>query len=305
MGMLRLVKYQGLGNDFLIALDGESLDDAARKASRAFAGTGADPVGEMAQALCDRHAGPGADGLVVFRSPGTDAAARMELRNADGSRAETSGNGLRCFALALIDAGVAPGSEVVIETDVGIRRAVVLARTGAGSAEVSVEMGTVHVLRSDPVADAALPGSRALPWPAWSVDAGNPHLVLLAPSLEGVALTAIGPLLEARRPGGQNVELTTYDPVASELSLIVWERGAGVTLACGSGSVAAAAALHSAGIAPGRVRVHNPGGTAVVSLFGHDLASQAAELAGAVHRVACIELEPGELAQSRKDVAAS
>jgi diaminopimelate epimerase len=166
-------------------------------------------------------------------------------------------------------------------------------------------MGTVAVMHSDPVADAALPGSRALPWPAWSVEVGNPHLVLLAPSLEGIALSAVGPMLEHRRPGGQNVEFTSYDAARGELSLLVWERGAGVTLACGSGSVAAAAALHAARISPAAVRVRNPGGNADVSLFGDDPFAPEAELAGPVHRVASLELDPGELACSARAVIGS
>jgi diaminopimelate epimerase len=166
-------------------------------------------------------------------------------------------------------------------------------------------MGTVKVARADPLAEAALPGSRALPWPAWSVDVGNPHLVLLAPSLTGIVLGAIGPDLERRRPGGQNIEIVSYEPAKAELALLVWERGAGVTLACGTGSVAAAAALHSAGICPERVRVHNPGGVAEVSLSGDDPLVVLAELTGAVQRVARIEVDLGDLRESARDVLAS
>jgi diaminopimelate epimerase len=259
----------------------------------------------LVRALCDRHTGVGADGVLVLRVARSGGEVRMELRNADGGRAETSGNGLRCLALAAVDAGLVSGPEVVVETDAGVRRARLGHRAGPGSADVSVEMGEVKVARSDPVADVALPGSRALPWPAWSVDAGNPHLVLLAPSLEGVAITAIGPALEKQRPGGQNVEFATYEPEKGELSLIVWERGAGVTLACGSGSVAAAAAFHSAGISPARVRVNNPGGTAEVILSGADPLAVTAELDGPVHRIARFELDPAELGESARSVAAS
>jgi diaminopimelate epimerase len=314
MSMLTLVKYQGLGNDFLVALDGRALDAAGAElaghapAAAGVAGLptdGGDLTGGLARALCDRHTGVGADGILVLRAAGSGGDVRMELRNADGGRAETSGNGLRCFALATVEAGLVPGPEVIVETDAGARRAVLRRREGSGSADVSVEMGRVRVARSGPVADAALPGSRALPWPSWSVDAGNPHLVLLAPSLEGVAIAAIGPMLERQRPGGQNVEIATYEPAAGELSLVVWERGAGVTLACGSGSVAAAAALHFAGICPARVRVHNPGGMAEVILSGDDPLAVTAELAGPVHRVARIEVDPAELCESGRGVVAS
>ena len=310
MSVLKMVKYQGLGNDFLIALDEGAINAAVAELEgetslcSSPSPEAPDRLGELARAVCDRHTGVGADGLLVLRTADSGAEVRMELRNSDGGRAETSGNGLRCFALAVIEAGLGAGPELTVETDAGLRRAVLSRRLGPGSAEISVEMGVVSVLRSTPVADAALPGSRALPWPSWSVGAGNPHLVLLAPSLEGVAITTIGPTLERQRPGGQNVEFATYDPVKGEISLIVWERGAGVTLACGSGSVAAAAAFHSAGISPSRVRVHNPGGTAEVSLFGDDPHAVSAELAGPVRRVATIELDPGELFQSGTVVAA-
>jgi len=311
MAMLKMVKYQGLGNDFLIALDEEAIDAAgAELAGETSVDSSAlvdapDRLGVLARVICDRHTGVGADGLLVLRAAGSGGDVRMELRNSDGGRAETSGNGLRCFALAVIEAGLVPGPGVIVQTDAGSRRAVLRSRLGPGSADISVEMGVVRSLRSNPVADAALPGSRALPWPSWSVDAGNPHLVLLAPSLEGVAITTIGPTLEKQRPGGQNVEFASFEPANGEISLVVWERGAGLTLACGSGSVAVAAAFHSAGISPSRVRVHNPGGTAEVALFGDDPQAVSAELAGPVYRVATIELDPGELLAPGTVVTAS
>ncbi len=301
-----MVKYQGLGNDFLVVLDGRGLDAAGLERARlaraepggSSAKAEADRVGELARTLCDRHTGVGADGLLVLRAAVSGGEIRMELRNADGGRAETSGNGLRCFALAAVEAGLVPGPEVAIETDAGVRRAVLHHRDGLGSANVSVEMGRVRVLALSPVAEPSLPGSAVAPWPAWFVDAGNPHLVLLAPSLEGVEIAAIGPTLEKTRPGGQNVEIVTYEPGNGELSLVVWERGAGVTLACGSGSVAAAAALHSARISSARVLVHNPGGTAEVTLSGDDPLAPLATLAGPARRVARVQVEPAWLGAS-------
>jgi len=136
--------------------------------------SGTDRVGELARALCERHTGVGADGLLVLRSADSGGEVRMELRNADGGRAETSGNGLRCFALSVIEAGLVPGPQVAIETDVGVRQAVVASNGASGCAEVSVEMGCLKVTSLSPVADVLLPGSVALPWPAWFVDAGNP-----------------------------------------------------------------------------------------------------------------------------------
>jgi diaminopimelate epimerase len=308
MSMLTLVKYQGLGNDFLVALDGQEVDAGAEEMSRHshdHGASGTDRVGELARALCERHTGVGADGLLVLRSADSGGEVRMELRNADGGRAETSGNGLRCFALSVIEAGLVPGPQVAIETDVGVRQAVVASNGASGCAEVSVEMGCLKVTSLSPVADVLLPGSVALPWPAWFVDAGNPHLVLLAPSLHAVAIAEVGPMLERMREGGQNVEIVTDGPGDGEVSLVVWERGAGVTLACGSGSVASAAALHSAGISADRVLVHNPGGTAEVVLSGDDPFDVRASLAGPVRRVARIDVEPAELGRSQAGLDAS
>ena len=304
MVVLTLVKYQGLGNDFLVALDGDGLDAAAGEraglppAGPSDVGRGADHVAELARVLCDRHTGVGADGLLVLRAAVSGGDVRMELRNADGGRAETSGNGLRCLALAAVEAGLVAGPELAIETDSGLRRAILRRWDGLGSADVSVEMGCVRVRPLDPVAHACLPGSAAQPWPVWFVDVGNPHAVVLAPSLAGVEIAAVGPTLENMRPGGQNVEVVTCEPGSGELALVVWERGVGVTLACGSGSVAAAAALHAAGISADRVLVHNPGGTAEVVLAGEDRLAVMATLAGPVGRVARVQVEPAGLAHT-------
>jgi len=330
LSVLSLVKYHGLGNDFLVALDGPGLDAAARErreherlpARGSGAGSlevrsRADPVGELARVLCDRHTGVGADGLIVLRASVDGGDVRMELRNADGGRAETSGNGLRCLAVAVLEAGLVPGPEFAIETDAGLRRAVVRHRDEHGAAEVSVEMGRLRVVPSSPVTDVRLPGSTTQPWPSWKVDAGNPHMVLLAPSLDGIEIASIGPELERMRPDGQNVEIaaragepdgdaeSAESAESAELSLLVWERGAGATLACGSGSAAAAAALHAAGISAAHVRVHNPGGTAEVTLSGDDPLAPLAELAGPVQRVAGIEVDPAGLGVPQVAVVAS
>ena len=136
---MRLEKYHGLGNDFLVLLD---LDDRQ-------------PVDEATvRALCDRHRGVGADGLMRVTAGPT-----MELWNADGSRAEMSGNGIRCLVLALVDAGLVPGPEVKVATDAGVRRVTVEA-----DGRLSVDMGAAQF--------AAGTGVAAL------VDMGNPHAVV-------------------------------------------------------------------------------------------------------------------------------
>jgi diaminopimelate epimerase len=130
-----------------------------------------------------------------------------------------------------------------------------------------------------------------------TVDVGNPHLVLYGPDVAGVDIATLGPQLQAAFAGGINVEwiCVANDGEGEVLDLRVWERGAGETLACGTGSVAAAAAARAWGVVSpqGTVRVQNPGGTLEVTL-GHG-PGDPATLAGPVRKVADIEIHPGML----------
>ena len=220
--MLRLSKHHGLGNDFLIRLDGDV--DAA-----------------MARAVCDRRTGVGADGLVSVVGD------RWTLFNADGSRAESSGNGLRCAAQAVARARGVTDLDLTFETDAGPRR---VQLTGDVA---TVEMGavTVHRLGDE---DA-------------EVSTGNPHLVRRVPDPAVIDLLALG----AEHPD-VNVEIIAPGPEPDSLAFRVHERGAGITMACGTGSVAAAAAAHAWGIVGPVVVVHNPGGDVTVELLETKLA---------------------------------
>ncbi len=277
---LTLQKYEALGNDFLVLVDGghRSPFDAA-----------------LARVLCERRRGIGADGLmrVGVKGPG---ALTMELRNADGGVAETSGNGLRCALLAAADAGLVRGAgPVEISTLAGTVRAEILERDDA-SAQVRVAMGSCAVDEE--------PESPAGGWRALSVDVGNPHLVLLAGhGAIGLALEDIGPRLERERPGGVNVELVhVVDP--TRLVLEVWERGVGRTRACGSGSCAAAAAARRCGLVGDEVVVDNPGGRLRVRLAG-TRERPTAELEGPVRRVAAVSVGEALLAEAAQARAAA
>lgn len=214
--MLRLSKHHGLGNDFLIRLDGDV--DAA-----------------MARAVCDRRTGIGADGLISVVDT------TWTLFNADGSRAESSGNGLRCAAQAVARRRGIEELEITFETDVGPRR---VQLTGDVA---TVEMGAVTITRLG--ADDA------------DVLTGNPHLVLRVQDPSMVDLLALG----MQHPD-LNVEVIAAGAEADSLAFRVHERGAGITMACGTGSVAAAAAAHAWGIVGPVVVVHNPGGDVTVEL---------------------------------------
>ena len=232
---MRLEKYHGLGNDFLVLLD---LD-------------GRHPLeGEEVRALCDRHRGVGADGVIRVTAGPT-----MELYNADGGRAEISGNGIRCLARAVVDAGVATGPNLSIATDAGPRDV----RVG-DDGMVSVEMGTA---RLHDVADELLPPGALR---ATRVEMGNPHLVLL---IDGPPPDEVAESAAARAAAdGVNVEVVTVGPEAGTLTMRVWERGVGETLSCGTGACAAAVATRAWGLADDHVVVHQPGGDLRVNLTG-------------------------------------
>jgi diaminopimelate epimerase len=262
---LTLAKYEAAGNDFLIALD------------RAGTLVTSD---RWAAALCDRHRGVGADGLIRLGRSEPGGVLSMALRNADGGLAETSGNGLRCVARAAVEAGLAAPGRFAVATLAG-ERSVAYDPLGAdGPHWAHVEMGPVTL---GPPAPAALPAIRAR-----TVDVGNPHLVILVPGLGGLDVVGEGRRLQETYPGGINVEFVVAAVGGGSAELAVFERGVGETLACGSGTVAAAAALRSWGLAGDAVLVQNPGGTLEVALGE----STEAELAGPVHRVAEVLVAP-------------
>ena len=261
--MIRLTKHHGLGNDFLVLLEPASDVDAVA----------------LARHVCDRRRGIGADGLLVARPAGDGADVGMELRNADGGRAEMSGNGIRCFAQAVWDAGLVTGAVMRVSTDAGLRTVRLVDGARPDSVRASVDMGAVKVMGDAPEWIDATVEAAAL------VDAGNPHLVLLDPTVADVVVSRRGPEIERAFPGGINVEWVW--PIApGELALRVWERGAGETEACGTGSCAAAAAAAAWGRTESKVVVHNPGGDVTVELGE----GETAVLTGPAQRVATVEI---------------
>jgi diaminopimelate epimerase len=227
--MLRLTKYHALGNDFLILLDLGATQDL-------------DAAG--ARALCDRHRGVGADGIIHV-TRGTDGAdLTMHLRNADGSTAETSGNGLACLTRAAVDAGVVVGPVVVVTTDAGLRRI-----------DVTDTVTRVEMATAKPLA-RTLPSGNARK--VAGVDLGNPHVVVLVHDVDDEDF--------ARTATDANWEAIVEGPEPHAITMRVWERGVGETQACGTGACAAAFAANEWGVVGDRVVVHQPGGDALVEL---------------------------------------
>ena len=271
---MRATKHEGAGNDFLVVVDP---DDTIRFS-----------VAQV-RLLADRRRGIGADGIIRV-GPGRDGAdVSMELHNADGSRAEMSGNGIRCLAQAAVDAGLVSGPRFTVATDGGVRTVEYTPGDAPGWASARVDMGPARLGPDQPQEF----GDRRVR----TVDVGNPHLVLLGPDTAAVDIAEMGPTLQAAFNGGINVEWITVarDAEGELLDFRVWERGAGETLACGTGSVAAAAAARSWEVAgaDGTVRVRNPGGLLEVTL-GPDEQAQT-YLGGPVRKVADIDIHPGML----------
>ncbi len=233
MTALRFEKYEGLGNDFvLVVADDEGAVDPA-----------------LAARICDRRRGVGADGVLLVLPPRSkEAHARMRVINADGSIPEMCGNGLRCIALHLSKTRGHP--ELRIETDAGLRGCVV------DGASVTVDLGQVR-----------LEGERRIEVLGRSLDVfladvGNPHAVCFEPVAREDVLSSFGQAVATHEafPKGVNAGFATM--TGQGMDLIVWERGVGPTLACGTGACAAVAIACERGLLPrGRsVPVRLPGG---------------------------------------------
>ncbi len=261
----RLTKHHGLGNDFLVFLtdDPEAVAD--------------DGWWERAQRWCARSTGVGADGLLLglHGQPGADLV--MMIFNADGSRAEMSGNGIRCLAQAEARRRGEVDGKLSIETDAG-PRSVVFRPDPDGDPNflvASVDMGPArpgptpdHSLeRPDLDAPAALEALALDATDGATFDLGNPHLVLRVADPEKVDVARAGMLYERTYDAGINVHFIALTPGATdEVDMEVWERGAGLTGACGTGATAVARATYDWGLTGDQVTVHMPGGDVVVDV---------------------------------------
>ena len=244
-----LTKHHGLGNDFLVTFVDEVPSDAPK----------------LAMAMCDRRTGVGADGLIF----GVDVVDPVMFRlfNSDGSPAEVSGNGLRCFVQALAMRRGIDEIDVNVDTPAGIRAC--QGRVLADPAEMlaSADMGSVGPgdQPDTPEFLAAIDGLGTVDqWGLASV--GNPHIVFRVPDPDNIDLSHVGPQIESHFRHGVNahfVRAVGDDHVV----LRPWERGAGATQACGSGATVAAQLMYDWGYVPETVRVEMPGGTATVDVM--------------------------------------
>lgn len=235
---MRFTKMEGLGNDYIYldCMEGEP-----------------DDLPGLARRLSDRHFGVGGDGLVCVK-PGRGGDFFMEMYNADGSKGAMCGNGIRCVGKYVYDRGLTRKTCLTIDTDAG-PRALELSVLGDRVHEVMVDMGEASLF---PAVTLETAGET---FAVHQVNVGNPHAVIFTDDPEGVDLERLGPMLE-RHPAlreRSNVEFATVG--ANGLTVRVWERGSGITLACGTGACAVFAAARKKRLCGDQTAVHLPGGT--------------------------------------------
>ena len=242
--MIPFVKAQGLGNDFVVL---DALRDRLPESPAVFA-----------RAVCDRRRGVGGDGLLILEK-GQGAPFRMRMWNPDGSESEMCGNGLRCAAAILLARGYASAEGVEIETGAGVLRADF--REGG----IAVAMGVARLTRGE-IGMLGPPEETFVEreiegYVGTAVSMGNPHLVVFVPDVESIDLGREGRALERHPlfPARTNVHFVqVLGP--EEARVRIWERGAGATLACGTGACAVAVAGVLTGRLAPRSTVRLPGG---------------------------------------------
>jgi diaminopimelate epimerase len=286
------VKYQALGNDYLVLV-------AEAAGALAPASSYAELRPEFVRRVCDRHLGVGSDGILV-EDPQAGGGIGLRIYNPDGSEAEKSGNGLRIFARYLWDSGRVAGELFEVATAGGVVRCRVL----DGGSMVHVEMGRA-CFDSERIPVAGPPrevvgetvevAGETVCFTAVTV--GNPHCVVHREAVTRQLAERLGPLLENHLlfPNRTNVQFVQVLD-RHRLKVEIWERGAGYTLASGSSSCAAAAASVRLGLCDGDVRVEMPGGSLDIGVgAGFELT-----MLGPVERVASGRLSEELLAHARE-----
>jgi diaminopimelate epimerase len=253
VGTLKFVKMQGTGNDYIYVncFDiGEQYDWV-----------------RLAREISDRHFGVGSDGLILVM-PSKSCDFRMRIFNADGSEGDMCGNGIRCFARLVYELGLTSKTEIDVETRAGVMRPALVIDRGAVRA-VRVNMGRPSLFPGDvPMVAAGYEQAKDVPLVAGGrtylvtgVRMGNPNGVVFVDDLKSVELVKEGPLLERHVafPKRANIEFVeVLDP--GHIDMLVWERGSGATLACGTGASACLVASAATGRASREAEVKLPGG---------------------------------------------
>ncbi|NOZ25836.1 MAG: diaminopimelate epimerase [Nitrospirae bacterium] len=252
---MKFTKMHGLGNDFIVI-------DTVRESSLADLGT--DELSRLSVHLCNRRLAVGADQLLLL-CPSQEADFRMRIFNADGSEVEMCGNGIRCLARYIWDRGLSGKEVLEIETLAGIIRPEArgeMVRVDMGMPEFSPEKIPVDLQESETALLIDYPLEiEGRVFEVTCLSMGNPHCVTVIDDVETFPVSYYGPLIENHEmfPSRTNVEFIEILN-DREIRMRVWERGAGETMACGTGASAAAVATSLKGITGRDVTVHLLGG---------------------------------------------
>lgn len=253
---MKFAKYHGIGNDFIMVSD---LEDEIELPA------------EVVRRLCDRHFGIGGDGVIRVAPGRGGADFFMDYSNADGSRGEMCGNGIRCLARFVVDEGLTRARAMKIDTRAGLKPVefqedglmrVDMGAPSFGPAEIPVRWDGSDALHAKvDLADGVVEVA--------ALSMGNPHAVLFVDEPDEAPVTSLGPAIERSDsfPNGANVEFVAV-PAPDRVRMRVWERGVGETLACGTGAAAAAVAARLLkGVEPEMI-VALPGGELQVEWRG-------------------------------------
>ncbi|MFA9477792.1 diaminopimelate epimerase [Phycisphaerales bacterium AB-hyl4] len=258
---MRFIKMHGLGNDYVYV--------------NGYEHTIADPA-DLAPRIADRHFGVGGDGLILALppEPGVEADVRMRMFNADGSEAEMCGNGVRCVCKLAHDYGITAANPMRVQTGNGVLSLEYTTNADGKVDQVTVDMGApilepAHVpVAPDKLTPTDQPQTFRLSIAQSNelltttfVSMGNPHAMIYVPDVHAIDLTRLGPLLERHPafPNRMNIHFVQLH-ARNEVTMRTWERGSGITLACGTG----ASAVCVAGVLTDRndrtITAHLPGG---------------------------------------------
>ncbi len=261
---MQFTKMHGIGNDFVVF---NHLDKAPVESG----------LSDLSKRICDRKFGVGADGIILVL-PSKVADYKMRMLNPDGSEAEMCGNGIRCFAKYLFDHKLIEDSSLKVDTLAGIKNLKLSTRAGKVEA-VKVDMGQPRLRRSElpmrgddsekVVAEALRADGRR--FEITGVSMGNPHVIIFEQGVGSFDLARFGPQIEHHKsfPQRTNVHFVQVCST-SEVVMRTWERGAGITLACGTGACAVAVACVLNEKTGRRVQVHLPGGDLLIEWNGEN-----------------------------------
>lgn len=247
---MRFTKMHGIGNDFvMVNAFVERFDDST--------------AAHLARAVCDRRFGVGADGLIIAEKGQTNEFA-MRMWNPDGSESEMCGNGIRCFANFVKDEGLTTQERIPVETGAGL-----LEVEQIEGGNVRVDMGKARLLRGEigmigPAGESFVNCPLVVEGQTWqgtAVSMGNPHVVMFVPDVDVIDLAHLGPLFEHSDLFPQRVNAHFVQALSdNHIKIRTWERGAGATLACGTGACACGVASYLNGHTQRNVTVSLPGG---------------------------------------------